>query len=96
MESLDNEAIFSCLRISPCSLEELAYNFGVRIRQVTPLVKQLLKAGAICRLDSKREGGPFYCLPGYVEDSGSRDNSDLLDGRDFSKQYLGQGWRESL
>jgi hypothetical protein len=46
------------------------------------LVNALLPEGSIVRLDTDREGGPFYCLAGYAEASGRRDHSDVIFSRD--------------
>ena len=54
----------------------------------------MIAAGAIIKLDSKREGGPFYAPAGYVEPADRCDNSDLIFGRDYSGQYEAPIWRD--
>ena len=57
-------------------------------RQVAPIVKELVAAGAIVRLKGRDdEGRAIYALAGCVEASKRLDNSDLVLGRDYSGQY---------
>ena len=64
------------------------------IRRIAPIVKEFVAAGAIRQLETDREGGPFYALPGYIEASGRRDHSDVTLGRDYGGQYEAPIWRD--
>jgi hypothetical protein len=39
------------------------------------LVNALLREGSIVKLDTDREGGPFFALPDYIEAAEKRDHS---------------------
>jgi len=52
--------------------------------EVRRLVNALLREGSIVKLDTDREGGPFYALAGYVVLADRLDNSDMVLGRDYS------------
>jgi len=67
--------LLACLSISPHSLEELSHGLMLPIRRIAPIVKELVAAGAIRQIETDREGGPVYALPGYIEASGRRDHS---------------------
>jgi predicted transcriptional regulator len=87
--------LLACLRTSPDSLEELSHGLTLTARQVAPIVKELLDAGAIVRLKGRDdEGRAIYALAGYVEASKRLDNSDLDLGMDYSGQYEAPIWRD--
>jgi hypothetical protein len=89
-------SLLACLRISPHSLEELSHGLMLRVRRIALIVNKLVAAGAIRQLETDREGGPFYALPGYVEASGRRDHSDVTLGRDYGGQYEAPIWRDEI
>lgn len=82
------------LRQSPFSVEELAGDLKRKPYEVRLLVNALLREGSIVKLDTDREGGPFYALAGYVEPADRLDNSDLVFGRDYGGQYEAPIWRD--
>jgi hypothetical protein len=97
MDSLSlNESIIACLRVSPCSLSELAYSLPrIPPGRIAASVKELLAAGQIVRLEGRTdEGRAIFALRGYVEDADRLDNSDLIFGRDYSGQYEAPIWRD--
>ena len=53
------------------------------------MVNALLREGSIVKLDTDREGVPFYAPADYIEHADRLDNSDLVLGRDYSGQYEG-------
>jgi len=57
------------LRVAPFCVEELADDLRRKPFEVRLLINALLREGAIVKLDSGREGGPFYEMPDYVEAS---------------------------
>jgi hypothetical protein len=59
--------ILDKLRQSPFGVEELAFDLKRNAFEVRLLVNALLREGAIVKLDTDREGGPFFALPGFVE-----------------------------
>jgi hypothetical protein len=74
--------LLACLRISPHSLEELSHGLRLPVRRLAPIAMEFVAAGVIRRLETDREGGPFYALPSYIEASGRHDHSDVTLGRD--------------
>jgi hypothetical protein len=68
--------LLACLRISPHSLEELSHGLMLPVRQVAPIVKELVASGAIRQLETDREGGPFYTPACYVEPADRLDNCE--------------------
>jgi DNA-binding IclR family transcriptional regulator len=74
--------ILDKLRLSPFSVEDLAFDLKRKPFEVRLLVNTLLREGALVKLDTDREGGPFYALPGYVEASEKRDHSYPFGSRD--------------
>src|SRR5262249_10591265 len=86
--------ILDKLRQSPFSVEELAFDLKRSALEVRRLVNAMLREGSIVKLDTDREGGPFYALAGYVEPTDRLDNSDLVVGRDYSGQYEAPIWRD--
>jgi len=97
MESPE-QAIINCLRISPCSVEELVHGLSLPLRRIAPFVKELLAAGEIVKLEGRTdEGRPIYALVGYVEASKPRDHSDVIFSRDYGRQqYSGPPWTDEL
>ena len=66
------------LHVAPRSVEELAEEMRANVGQVVQAVASLLRAGAIVKLESRQvEGGPFYCLPGYVEEPPQVESPEL-------------------
>ena len=57
------------MRVAPFCVEELADYLRRKPFEVRLLINALLREGAIVKLDSSREGGPFYEMPDYVEAS---------------------------
>jgi predicted transcriptional regulator len=86
--------ILDKLRQSPFSVEELADDLKRKPYEVRLSVNALLREGSIVKLDTDREGGPFYAMPDYVEPADRLDNSDLVLGRDYSGQYEAPIWRD--
>jgi len=86
--------ILDKLRQSPFSVEELAFDLKRKPFEVRLLVNALLHEGLIVKLDTDREGGPFYAPAGYVDPVYRLDNSDLVLGRDYSGQYEAPIWRD--
>jgi hypothetical protein len=76
--------ILDKLRPSPFSVEEPAFDLKRKPYDVRLLVNALLREGLIVKLDSDRDGGPFYALADYREVADRRDNSDLVLGRDYN------------
>jgi len=67
--SVIERAIINRLQVAPRSITELAEETRAGGAPVRLIVNALLTAGEIVRLDGRQvEGGPFYCLPGYVEE----------------------------
>jgi|SoiMethySBSTD1v2_1073268.scaffolds.fasta_scaffold36077_2 hypothetical protein len=62
--------------------------------EIRAAIARSIAAGAIIKLVSKREGGPFYAPAGYVDSADRLDNSDLVFGRDYSGQYDAPIWRD--
>jgi hypothetical protein len=52
--------ILDKLRQSPFSVEELAFDLKRKPYEVPLFVNALLREGSIIKLDTDREGGPFY------------------------------------
>jgi predicted transcriptional regulator len=52
--------ILDKLRQSPFSVEELAFDLKRKPYEVRLLVNALLRNGSIVKLDTDRDGGPFY------------------------------------
>jgi hypothetical protein len=86
--------ILDKLRWSPLSGKELAFDLKRSVVEVRILVNALLRDGSIVKLDTDREGGPFYAPADYVEPADRLDNSDLVLGRDYSGQYEAPIWRD--
>ena len=59
--------ILDKLRQSPFSIEELAFDLKLSAFEVRRLVNAMLRESSIVKLDTDREGGPFYALTGYLE-----------------------------
>src|SRR5215510_7051804 len=70
--------ILDKLRQSPFSVEELAFNLKRKPFEIRAAIARLIAAGAIVKLDTDRESGPFYAPAGYVETADRLDNSDLV------------------
>ena len=68
-------------------LKHICRRDTIDVGPVSRAINSLLHAGAIVRLRSKREDGPFYALVGYVEPTTRRDHSDLYLGRDYGEYY---------
>jgi predicted transcriptional regulator len=86
--------ILEKLQQSPFSVEELAFDLKRNAIEVRLLVNALLREGLIVKLDTDREGGPFYAPAGYVEPADRLHNSDLVFGRDYSGLYEAPIWRD--
>jgi predicted transcriptional regulator len=86
--------ILDKLRQSPFSVEELAFDLKRKPYEIRLLVNALLREGSIIKLDTDRDGGPFYAPADYVEPADRLDNSDLVLGRDYSGQYEAPIWRD--
>ena len=56
--------------------------------EVRLLINALLREGSIVKLDTNGEGGPFHAPAGYVEPADRLDNSDIVLGRDYSRQKV--------
>jgi hypothetical protein len=82
------------LRQSPSSVEELAFDLKRKPFEIRILINALLREGSIVKLDTHREGGPFYAPAGYVKPADRLDNSDLVLGREYSGQYEAPIWRD--
>ena len=80
--------------LAPFSVEDLAFDLKRKPFEIRLTVNALLREGSIVKLDSDREGGPFYAPAGYVEPADRLDNSDLVLSRDYSGQYEAPGWRD--
>jgi hypothetical protein len=89
--------ILEKLRQSPFSVEELAVDLKRKPFEVRLLVNALLRQGSIIKLDTDREGGPFYALPDYVEASEKRDHSDQRLYRNYGGQiYDSPAWTDDV
>ena len=86
--------ILDKLRKSPFSVEELAFDLKRKLFEIWLAVNALLRDGLIIKLDTDREGGPFFAPAGYAERADRLDNSDLVLGRDYSRQYEAPIWRD--
>ena len=75
------------LRQSPFSVEELAFDLKRKPYEVRLLVNALLREGSIVKLDTDREGGPFYASPRYREPAGYVDHSDLILALSYEQIY---------
>jgi Mn-dependent DtxR family transcriptional regulator len=88
----DNAAIareiIARLKVAPGSVTELADEMKTSPQVVKAAINRLLSAGAVAMFQGRSvEGGPFYCLPGYVELPSSVDLDDLYFGRDYARFY---------
>jgi hypothetical protein len=80
--------IIARLKIAPASVAELADEMKTSPRVVKAAINCLLSAGAVAMFQGRRvEGGPFYCLPGYVERPAPVERDDLYFGRDYARFY---------
>jgi hypothetical protein len=70
------------LVVSPTSLIELQADIRAGKGRVRQIIRELVEIGEIqILMDPRREGGPFYCLPGYGPDE------DQPDPRELSYDY---------
>lgn len=84
------EKILDKLQAAPFSVAEISFDLGERaagVGRVKAAIASLLSAGAIVRLRTRREGGPFYCLPGYREPTTRRNHEDLRQVRSYAHHY---------
>jgi predicted transcriptional regulator len=89
--------ILDKLRQSLFSVEELAVYLKRKPYEVRLLVNALLREGSIVRLNTDREGGPFYAPAGYVEASEKRDHSDQRLYRNYGGQiYDSPAWTDDV
>jgi hypothetical protein len=88
----DNAAIareiITRLQVAPGSVEELADEMKLDPLLIRTAVRGLLSAGEVTMFQGRSvEGGPFYCLPGYVERPSPVERGDFYVGRDYISLY---------
>ena len=77
--SVIERAIINRLQVAPRSIEELGEEMRANVGQAVRAVASLLRTDEIVKLEGCQvEGGPFYCLPGYVEEPPQIESSELL------------------
>lgn len=80
--------IITRLKVAPGSVTELADEMRLDPLLIRSTIRRLLSAGAVAMFQGRSvEGGPFYCLPGYVEQSAPIERDDLRCGRSYSRHY---------
>ena len=55
--------ILDKLALAPFSISELASDLQLKTDPVSREVTSLLRRGLVVKLKTRREGGPFFCLP---------------------------------
>jgi len=60
-------ATLSRLSVSPMNARELADELYIKPSVALRTLQELERNKMACRLTTKRDDGPFFCLPGYVE-----------------------------
>ncbi|HEY7184462.1 MAG TPA: hypothetical protein VIC84_23700 [Blastocatellia bacterium] len=90
--------IIRCLCLAPHSFAELVNGLPKqKPAEIRKALNALRLAGQIMQLDSGREGGPFYALPGYVEETRKRDHSDQRLHRNYGGRiYASPAWTDDV
>jgi hypothetical protein len=79
------------------TVEELAFDLKRKPFEICATITRLIAAGAIIKLVSKRDGGPFYASTGCVESSEKRDHSDQRLYRNYGGQiYDSPAWTDDV